>query len=258
MNVNKKAGKPAVKAKVARQRTAAPRRAARKTAPTEDDVYARIHGAVLDHRLQPGTKLREVALADVFGVNRNVVRKVLARLAFAKLIELVPNRGASVASPTVAESRDLFAARRAVEGAIVEAATHRITPAQVRALRALALQEHEAYRRGEMRRGLKMSLQFHRELAAVAGNRVLAEMLESLVVRTPLVVLAYRSRRGGENPCSNDEHAQIADAIAGGHAAKAVAAMSTHLANLEAQLDLSTPDAPSGDSLAQLLAPGDD
>src|SRR5262245_14822174 len=129
---------------------------ARPAPPSEDEVYDRIHGAVLDHRLQPGTKLKEVALAEVFGVDRGVVRKVLARLAFAKLIDLVPNRGATVASPSVDESRDLFAARRAVEAAIVDAATRRIAPAQLRALRTLAAQEHDAYERGELRKGLKM------------------------------------------------------------------------------------------------------
>jgi DNA-binding GntR family transcriptional regulator len=192
----------------------------------------------------------------VFGVNRNVVRKVLVRLAFAKLIDLVPNRGATVASPSVDESRDLFAARRAVEAAIVDAATRRITPAQLRALRTLAAQEHDAYRRGEMRKGLKLSLRFHRELADVAGNRVLAEFLEQLVARTPLVVLAYRGRQS-DNLCSLDDHAGILDAIASGSAAKAAAAMNAHLANLESQLDLTTV-AEASDDLAQLFAAGDD
>jgi DNA-binding GntR family transcriptional regulator len=253
MNVNKNGSRSPARRRIASNRkTKAPARAA---VLTEDDVYDRIHGAVLDHRLQPGTKLKEVALADVFGVNRNVVRKVLTRLAFAKLIDLVPNRGATVASPSVDESRDLFAARRAVEGAIVDAATRRIAPAQLRALRALAAQEHDAYQGGEMRKGLKMSLQFHRELAAVAGNRVLAEFLDQLVARTPLVVLAYKGRQS-DNLCSLDDHADILDAIASGNAAKAVAAMNAHLTNLEGQLDLSS-TTEANDDLAQLFAASD-
>ena len=251
MNVDKRGA--------ARSRGGPARRAkapARAPALTEDDVFDRIHGAVLDHRLQPGTKLKEVALAEAFGVNRSVVRKVLARLAFARIVDLVPNRGATVASPSVDESRDLFAARRAVEAAIVDAATRRITPAQLRALRTLASQEHDAYERGEMRKGLKMSLRFHRELAGVAGNRVLAEFLDQLVARTPLVVLAYRGRQS-DNLCSIDDHAGILDAIASGNAAKAVAAMNAHLANLEGQLDLEA-TADAGEDLAQLFAAGDD
>ena len=253
MNVDKRAKRP-------QSRRPATRRGANVSAGapalTEDEVFDRIHGAVLDHRLQPGTKLKEVALATAFGVNRGIVRKVLARLAFAKLIDLVPNRGATVASPSVDESRDLFAARRAVEGAIVDAAARKITPGQLRALRALTLQEHDAYRRGEMRKGLKLSLRFHHELAEVAGNQVLGEFLVQLVARTPLVVLAYRGRQA-DNLCSIDDHAHILDAIASGNAAKAVAAMNVHLTNLEGQLDLSA--APElQEDLAQLFAAGDD
>jgi DNA-binding GntR family transcriptional regulator len=225
-------------------------------APAEEEVYDRIRGAVLDHRLLPGTKLKEVALAGVFGVNRNVVRKVLARLAFAKLVEQRPNRGATVASPTVAESRDLFAARRAVEGAIVDIATRRIGASETRRLRALANKERETYARGESRAGLKMSLQFHRDLAAIAGNRVLAELLDQLMARTPLVILAYQGH-GNDNRCSNDEHGDIVDAIATGNAAKAVAAMNAHLASLESQLDLTTKGEPGTDLAKLFLQPAE-
>jgi DNA-binding GntR family transcriptional regulator len=214
--------------------------AARKTAVarlSEDEIYERIHAAVLDHRLQPGTKLKEVALAEVFGVNRGVVRKVLMRLAHYRLVALRPNRGAVVASPSVEESRDLFAARRVVEAAIADAATRKIMPSEVKALRALATSERVAYRRGEPRKGLKLSLQFHQQLAAIAANGVLAEFLDQLIARTPLVILAYRGR-GADTACSNDEHSQIVEAVARGNGAGAVAAMTAHLENLESQLHL--------------------
>src|SRR5712691_3431568 len=149
--------------------------AARKQAAArlnEDEIYQRIYAAVLDHRLQPGTKLKEVALAEVFRANRSVVRKVLMRLAHNRLVALHPNRGAFVASPSVEESRDLFAARRVVEAAIVDAATRKIAPSGVKALRALAASERDAYRRGELRQGLKLSLNFHQQLAAIGGNGV--------------------------------------------------------------------------------------
>src|SRR6266705_1062868 len=123
-------------------------RAARKRASgplNEEEIYRRIYSAVLDHRLQPGTKLKEVALAEVFGANRNVIRKVLTRLAYNRLVALRPNRGAVVASPSVEESRDLFAARRAVEAAIVDAVTRKIAPPEAKVLRALTATERDAY-----------------------------------------------------------------------------------------------------------------
>ena len=239
----------------------APRRSASARRPasaraSEDEIYRRIYAAVLDHRLQPGTKLKEVALGDVFGANRSVVRKVLTRLAYDRLVALRPNRGAVVASPSVEESRDLFAARRAVETAIVDAVARKITPPEVKTLRALAADERDAYRRGELRPALKLSLKFHRQLAAIAGNGVLAEFLDQLIARTPLVVLAYRPR-GAETSCSIDEHSPIVDAIVRGDAAEAVAAMNRHLQSLEDQLDLNE-NTESPTNLGQLFAMGED
>ncbi len=219
------------------------------SALSEDEIFARIYDAVLDHRLQPGTKLKEVALAEAFGVNRAVVRKVLARLSYNRLVALRPNRGAVVASPTIEESRDLFAARRVVEAGIVECVARKASRADVKALRTLAQHEHEAYDRGDMRRGLKLSLEFHREFARLAGNGVLAEFLDQLIARTPLVVLAHKAS-GGDSACSDDEHAEIVDAIARGDAAAAVAAMNAHLSSLEGQLDLTEAPPPAPDFAA--------
>ena len=212
---------------------------------TEDQIFGRIYEAVLDHRLQPGTKLKEVALADAFGVNRAVVRKALARLSYNRLVALRPNRAAVVASPTIEESRDLFAARRVVEAAIVGCVVRAASRGAVKALRAHTDQEQAAYARGDARRGLKLSLEFHRELARRAGNGVLAEFLDQLIARTPLVLLAHKSTRG-DSACSDDEHVGIVDAIARGNADAAVAAMTAHLTSLEGQLDLreKTPAAP--------------
>ena len=235
------------------------RQAARKPAAvrlSEDEIYGRIYAAVLDHRLQPGTKLKEVALADVFGVNRGVVRKVLMRLAHNRLVALRPNRGAVVASPSVEESRDLFAARRVVEAAIADAVTRKIVPSELKALRALAASERDAYRRGEVRKGLKLSLKFHQELAVIAANGVLAEFLDQLIARTPLVILAYRGP-GADAACSNDEHSPIVEAIARGEGAKAVAAMTAHLENLESQLHLEEA-ARTPTDLGTLFAAGED
>lgn len=232
----------------------APARGAAAAAPNEDEIFARIYDAVLDHRLQPGTKLKEIALADAFGVNRAVVRKVLARLSYNRLVALRPNRGAVVASPSVPESRDLFAARRVVEAAIVGCIARKASRRDVKALRVLAQEEHDAYEGGDSRRGLKLSLAFHRELARLAGNGVLAEFLDQLIARTPLIVLAHKSGGAG-NACDDDEHARIIDAIARGDAAAAGAAMTTHLASIEAQLDLTEAPPAAPDFAALFAAP---
>lgn len=217
---------------------------------SHDDVFSRIYEAVLDHRLPPGTKLREVALASLFGVTRGTIRKAFAQLASRKVIELTPNRGARVAHPSVAESRDLFAARRTIEGAIVELLASRITKAQIKDLRMLVKRENAAYRDGNMREALKLSVDFHRVIANMAGNGVFAELLDQLVTRTPLVVLAY-SDPAQPSTCANRDHLDLVDAIANQDVERAVNTMKCHLCNLEGQLNLAN-SAPA-DELAAIF-----
>jgi DNA-binding GntR family transcriptional regulator len=216
-----------------------------------DRIYDTIHEAVLDHRLPPGTKLKEVALAELFGVTRPVIRKVLLRLAHIKLVVIRPNRGAVVASPTVEESRDLFRARCAIETAVVDTLTSKITKDQVNDLRAMITREQDTYRGGDTRLGLKLSVEFHRVLADLAGNAVLAEFLDQLLSRTPLVVLAHKGH-GQQRICNLNEHSEILDAMADGDAERAVRLMRAHLGSLEGMLNLHHDDGQETD-LAQIF-----
>jgi DNA-binding GntR family transcriptional regulator len=219
-------------------------------ATAEDRVFRAIHEAVLGHRLAPGTKLKELELAELFGVTRAVVRKVLARLAHLQLVQLRPNRGAVVASPSVEEGIELFGARAAIEAALAERATARITRDQLRELRSVVKQEHDAYRRGDEAEGHRRSVEFHRLLAGVAGNGVLAAFLDQLIARTPLVVLAHPAGANG-NTCSIDEHGAILDALAAGDEARAARAMREHLDAVLGRLRLQRSREPR--ALAEML-----
>src|SRR5215210_6461945 len=86
--------------------------------------------AIVEHRLQPGTKLAEQKLADHFGVSRTLVRQALFQLAQKRLVRMEPARGAFVAAPTVEEARQVFAVRRMLEGQMTRAFAAEATPAR--------------------------------------------------------------------------------------------------------------------------------
>lgn len=234
---------------------------ASKVSPVQDDssvrdveqIYETLRNAVLTQRLLPGTQLKEQALADTFNVNRSVVRQALARLEMRRLVEHFPNRGVFVATPTADESRDIFAARRAIEGAILDAIMALPVKPDLQPLRELVEREQEAYSHGRLRQALMLSVDFHRALAQLGGNRVLTNFLEELVARTPLLMLSFR---GVESPqCALNEHLLILDAIASGNGARARALMEAHISHLEEKLDLERKDA--SDDLASLLGMDD-
>ncbi len=199
----------------------------------EDRVFNAILDAVLDHRLPPGTKLKERELAEIFGASRGTVRGALNRLGHSLLVELRPNRGAIIANPTPAETRELFEARRIVEAALVQRLASTLRARQIAELRAFVAEETRAYARGDDKDGKRRSIRFHKLLSELAGNVTLDRFLESLICRTPLLALG----RGGRVAyCGANEHREIVEALARRDAAGAARCMSAHLANLEGQL----------------------
>jgi DNA-binding GntR family transcriptional regulator len=219
-------------------------------AVAEERVYAAIREAIMDHRLTPGTKLKEVALADLFRVSRATVRGALARLAHAHLVELRPNRGAIIPTPSAAESREVFEARRAIECAIAAKVAATATRRDVAALRDRVAAEEAAYARGDDRGGLRLSIEFHRRLAALAGNAVLTRFLDELVFRTPLIALTHRGH--APSTCGVDDHVALVEAVAARDPDRAATVMREHVATLERELNLHRPEPPK--TLAEIFA----
>src|SRR3954451_21172848 len=208
----------------------------RRTGAADERVHRELFDAIIDRRIRPGTPLPEDTLAGAFGVSRTVVRKALLRLGHEKRVELRPNRGAVVARPTVEEARAVFEARRVVEAAIVESPVERARDADLDAIRGRLAVERAAERAGDRRTCLRLSGDFHRDLAAAAGNPVLAEFLGELISRTSLILALYEAP--GTPPCSHDEHLAVLDAISRRDAAAARERMVAHLAHIESHLAL--------------------
>ena len=98
--------------------------------PTRTIVEA-LTRAIVEHRLQPGTKLAEQKLADHFGVSRTLVRQALFQLAQKHLVRMEPARGAFVAAPNVVEARQVFQVRRLLEAEMVREFIRNVTPAKI-------------------------------------------------------------------------------------------------------------------------------
>src|SRR5687767_7053397 len=100
-------------------------------ASSDAAVYDAAYEAVMDDRLAPGTRLTEASLCGIFGVSRAVVRMALLRLSHDRIVALTPNRGASIARPSVQETREVFELRRLLEAAAMELAAERALPREL-------------------------------------------------------------------------------------------------------------------------------
>jgi DNA-binding GntR family transcriptional regulator len=197
----------------------------------------RIRDAILEHRLDPGAKLTEAQLCEVFGVKRGTVRQALSLLATEHLVDLEPNRGAFVASPSLREVHEVFEMRRIVEAAVIERVCRNQGgqgAAHLKVIGKMIERERKAFEQRDFRSWIRLSGEFHTELAALTGNGVLCDCLGGLVARSTLISALYESL--GRSPCSFDEHAQIVEAIKVGDAARAAELMVRHLETVELKM----------------------
>ncbi|MDB5730498.1 MAG: GntR family transcriptional regulator [Variovorax sp.] len=195
--------------------------------------------AIVEHRLQPGSKLAEQKLADHFGVSRTLVRQALFQLAQHRLIRLEPARGAFVASPAVDEARQVFAVRRMLETEMTRAFVRCVTPAKIKVLTQHVAREKSAVSGEDVSGRTELLGDFHVSMAELMGNKVLAQMLGELISRCALITLMYQSASAAEH--SNEEHADIVKALAAKDEALAVRLMNEHLLNVESNLAFDRP-----------------
>lgn len=209
---------------------------------TVDHIVAQLSQAVHEHRLQPGAKLREDEVGDIFGVSRTIVRQALRALEFEGLLTIEKNKGAFVSKPTLKEAREVFQARALLEPSTARAAAERATKADIQRLDAHIKAEHEALDRDEAGRALKLSGDFHLEIARIADQQTIEQFLRQLVSRSSLVIALYWRRRTAL--CESNAHHALLDAFRKRDGATTEDLMKGHLLDIFSQLDLR--DRPDG------------
>lgn len=205
-------------------------------ASTAEDIVAELTEAVHEHRLQPGMKLREDEVADVFGVSRTVVRQALRAMSHEGLVSIQRNRGAFVAKPTIKEAREVFEARALLEPQTARAAAERATPADIAVLERHIENEHTAIDAGNAGLALKLSGMFHIEIARIADQQTIEAFVQQLVSRSSLVIALYWQRRGAL--CESHAHHALMTAFINRDPDSAEELMKGHLLDLISQLDL--------------------
>ena len=142
-----------------------------------------------------GTRLRQEALADEFGVSRTPIREALRKLQASGLVELQPHRGALVRAPSAREIRDAYEVRAELEGLAAELAAQRIHQQQLDGLYEAQAEFRETLARmmqvrtdggpaapdEEIERWRHANDLFHQLIQAAASNDVLVATLATCI-----------------------------------------------------------------------------
>jgi DNA-binding GntR family transcriptional regulator len=191
---------------------------------------------ILGGELAPGARLGEVELADRLGVSRTPVREALSRLAAEGIVEIQPNRGARVATWTVAELEGVFDLRSVLEPQLTAHAVPNAAPADIDVLDALARRMHEVGTPGpgqDLDALVPLNRAFHDRLVALAAHPTLATALAA-AIHPPIVRRNFLTYDEASLRRSLAHHSEIVAALRAGDPEWARAVMTSHIANARA------------------------
>jgi DNA-binding GntR family transcriptional regulator len=190
-------------------------------------AMTRLSREILSGNSDPGTRLVEEQLTRRFGISRAPLREALRLLAQQGLVEHVPRRGARVATLSDRDIQELYALRdvlerHAVSEALPAADLSRVSEA-VTAMR-------DAARRTDRLDVANAHREFHVAVVALAGNRQLTAVYESVLVKIQLY-MAINLRREAELARPDDgvrRHERLFAAVKSGDVAAVLTALADH------------------------------
>jgi DNA-binding FadR family transcriptional regulator len=205
-------------------------------------VFSSLRKAIEDGRLAVGARLSsEAVLAQQYGVSRSVIREALRSCASLGLTETRTGKGTFVVADRVGgdlalgqySARELTEARPHIEVPAAGLAAQRRSDDELQLLRDIVA---AMVREADPQAWVALDATFHAAIARMSGNRVFEKVVADIrdAMANQSETLNMVAGRKGD---SDTEHGEILAAIEAGSPEQASAAMSRHLAAVDAALD---------------------
>jgi DNA-binding GntR family transcriptional regulator len=156
-----------------------------------EEVADRLRVLIMQGDLQPGERLNERVLCERLNVSRTPMREAMKVLATEKLVELSPNRGATVVKLVARDVMQLFEVMASLEGLSGELAARHHTKQQLDEIRALHFEMLAAHARRDLPNYYRLNKSIHEAINYCAGNDVLVDTYRS--VNTRIQHLRFKS-----------------------------------------------------------------
>jgi len=174
-------------------------------------VAERLRDMIASDEFAAGAKLNERELTERLHVSRTPLREAIRMLVAEGLIQLVPNRGAFVASPSAEEVEDMLEAMGALEATCGELACARATDEEIATIRETHERMAKAYARRDRHTYFKLNQEIHHRIARASRNATLLRLHETLNAR--LYRVRFMSNRTDRWKSAVEEHEAIARAL---------------------------------------------
>jgi len=181
--------------------------------------------------LLPGARVPERELCERFNVSRTPLRECLKVLAAEGLVELLPNRGARIATLEDEHLVHLFEVIAALEAEGGRLACQRITDAALAEIKSLHYRMHAHFLRAELPGYFALNQAIHAAIMEAAANPVLLATHASLAGRISRARYMSNRIRPDRWQSAMDEHDAILDALTRRDQASLPVLLATHLQN---------------------------
>ncbi|MFE7976531.1 GntR family transcriptional regulator [Streptomyces shenzhenensis] len=185
-----------------------------------DWAYQQLREWILSGRLAPGERLSQERLAGELGISRGPLRDALSRLATENLVIDRPHQKWIVAEVSVADARDVYNGRAALEGMLAAAAAQAAAPeraARCADLDELLARQTEAARGADMTLLRRLDRLFHDTIYALAAMPASLGALDQLRARSDRYIALYLADSDRAHT-SVEEHTRILEALRSGDA----------------------------------------
>ncbi|MXQ12109.1 GntR family transcriptional regulator [Microvirga makkahensis] len=145
-----------------------------------DEVAERLRELIHSGELEPKSRVNELELAERFGISRTPLREAIKILATEGLLELLPNRGARVASITNHEIDEMIEVVAGLEAIAADLACQRITDEEIASIEAIHRQMVAAWEKGDHLNYFTLNRKIHEAIMAASRNNTLQDLYKGL------------------------------------------------------------------------------
>jgi DNA-binding GntR family transcriptional regulator len=195
---------------------------------TSEGVARILRAEIFSGERKPGEPLRERLIAEQLGVSRTPVREALFTLQSEGLVELTPNRGASVRTLTSHDITQIYALRGVLESYAAREAAESRSRQDLDALEDAHAKLARMSGAGSPSEQALADLAFHTTISEATGSR----MLQTIMGQVLAFTVSYRSNFAypAERAAAVlDEHRAILDAVRDQDADRAEKLMREHV-----------------------------
>lgn len=145
-----------------------------------DEVVDRMRDLIRSGELEPRARVNESELTERFGISRTPLREAIKILATEGLLELLPNRGARVASLSQTEIEEMIEVIAGLEATAAEIACRRITDDEIAGIEADHDAMIEAWEARDTGTYFRLNRTIHEAIMEASRNTTLEGIYTSL------------------------------------------------------------------------------